>query len=109
MLEGVHADVQAAVESEADRAKEQWGARYHSWHEAYGVLAEEKHEVQHELKFLDYYWDDLNRALHGNQTNTTLDAVDNIRVAAIRAACELVQVAAVCSKASSGVEVPFDA
>lgn len=108
MLDGVHADVRAAVEAEVERAKGQWGARYHSWHEAYGVLAEEKHEVQHELKFLDYYWDDLNRALHSNQTNTTLDAVDNIRAAAVRAACELIQVAAVCSKASAGVEVPFD-
>lgn len=109
MLDGVHEDVSAAVGNELIRAKEQFGEKYHSQHEAYGVLAEELFEVDHEMKWVSYYRDDLIRGMHLNNQDVIMSALDNMHGAAVRAACELVQVAAVCRKAMQDPEVCSDA
>ena len=109
MIEGVRKDVLVAAESELARAKEQFGEKYHSRHEAYGVLAEELYEVKHEMKWLAFHEEDLIGALHHDDDVAIDHALDALRCAAIRAACELIQVAAVCHKAIIDPEVIADA
>lgn len=109
MIDGVRKDLIAAEERELARAREQFGEAYHSHHEAYGVLAEELYEVDREKEWIKFYTGDLLRALHLNNDDATQMALENLRGAALRAACELVQVAAVCRKAMPDQGVCSDA
>jgi hypothetical protein len=109
MIDGVHKDLIVAEEHELARAREQFGEAYHSHHEAYGVLAEELYEVERENEWVKFYTNDLLRALHLNKDDAMQMALENLRGAALRAACELVQVAAVCRKAMPDQEVCSDA
>lgn len=108
MLEGVQKDVRSAVDNEIVRAKEQFGERYHSWHEAYGVLAEELYEVDREMEFVKFYTSDLLRGLHLNNEDVTQVALEHLHGAAVRTACELIQVASVCRKAMPDQGVSSD-
>lgn len=109
MIEGVHKDLLIAEKHELARAREQFGEKYHSHHEAYGVLAEELYEVDREKEWIKFYTNDLLIALHLNNSDATQMALENLRGAALRTACELVQVAAVCRKAMPDQEVCSDA
>ena len=109
MIDGVRKDLAVAEERELARAREQFGEKYHSHHEAYGVLAEELYEVDREKEWIKFYTDDLLRALHLNNADAMQMALENLRGAALRAACELVQVAAVCRKAMPDQEACSDA
>lgn len=109
MLDGVHKDLVVAEERELARAREQFGEKYHSHHEAYGVLAEELYEVDREKEWIKFYTNDLLLALHLNNDDSAQMAFENLRGAALRTACELVQVAAVCRKAMPDQEVCSDA
>lgn len=102
MIDGVNKDVKAAVEAELARAKRAFGDRYRSKHEAYGVLAEELYEVEREMDLVAYYKGDVLRGLHLNSDQVLEMALEGLRNAAIRAACEFIQVAAVCRKAYDG-------
>lgn len=108
MIDGVRKDLIVADEHELARAREQFGEKYNSHHEAYGVLAEELYEVEREDEWIKTYTGDLLSALHLNDDDETKMALENLRCAALRAACELVQVAAVCRKAMPDQEVCSD-
>jgi hypothetical protein len=73
------------------------------------VLAEELYEVECENEWVKFYTNDLLRALHLNKDDAMQMALENLRGAVLRAACELVQVAAVCRKAMPDQEVCSDA
>ncbi len=105
MIGEILCDVERAVNYELTRIKLNHGEKYHTWHEAYGVLAEELYEVQREKTVMDDLDSGMVCAMHRNDDDTLKLIYDRIAGCAIRAACELIQVAAVCRKALGGVEV----
>lgn len=104
-MDEILCDVEKAVHYEETRIKREHGEKYHTIHEAYGVMMEEIHEAKKETNALDDFEKAMMPAMHRNDA-ATLDLIyDRIAGCAIRAACELIQVAAVCRKALGGVEV----
>ena len=102
MMDEIMCDVERAVHYEETRIQQLHGEKYHSPHEAYGVLKEELLEADIELEHMSATEDGLLRAIHRNDTDTIKLAYDGIANRAVRAACELIQVAAVCRKAMGG-------
>ena len=102
MMDEILCDVEKAVHYEETRIKKLYGEKYHSLHEAYGVLKEELYETDIELERLNATEDGLLRAIHRDDVDTLNLAYDCIAKRAVRAACELIQVAAVCRKAMGG-------
>lgn len=91
----VSEDVEKLVEKELASANKQF-PRFHSPHEGWAVLREEYDELEEEVHQLDgeincYLWGSVKR-------NTTADNVEAIRLRAIAAACEAIQVAAMAQK-----------
>jgi hypothetical protein len=105
MMDEIRCDVEKATHYEETRIKQEHGEKYHTWHEAYGVLAEEVYETNRELETMKDLMEGMMRAIHRNDADTLELIYDRIAGCAIRAACELIQVAAVCRKALGGVEV----
>lgn len=103
MIDGVYADIKAAAEQELKRAKMEHGAVFASLHEAYGVLAEELFEVGVEVKAVNGYADRIVELIHRDDGIGLVSALYTIKQRAILAACEMVQVAAVCEKAIRGI------
>lgn len=104
-MDEILCDVEKAVHYEETHIKQEHGERYHTIHETYGVMMEEICEARKETNSLDDFEKAMMSAMHRNDT-ATLDLIyDRIAGCAIRAACELIQVAAVCRKALGGVEV----
>lgn len=103
MIDGVFCDINAAVDRELERARAEYGQRYASIHEAYGVLMEEMHEAQAEIRDLDDYAAALIGVIHREDRRALFAELDVMGNRAIQAACELVQVAAVCRKAMEGI------
>lgn len=104
MLDHVMKDINAAKYAELRRIKQDHGETYASIHEAYGVLAEEMHEAELEYVFVKDFFSYLIESIHkGRKTmiDSDLKAVEGY---ALKAACELVQVAAVCRKALEGMD-----
>lgn len=109
MIDGVHKDLIVTEEHELARAREQFGEKYHSQHEAYGVLAEELYEFERENEWIKTYTSDLMSAMHLNDDGEMKMTLENLRCAALMEACELIQVAAVCRKEMPDQEVCTDA
>lgn len=86
------------VSDELDRASKLHGAVFASAHEGFGVIAEEVNESDNECQRcktgLRYLIDAIQRECNEDIT----DISDQIRDAAVNAAAELVQVAAMCEK-----------
>lgn len=95
-------ELKAAIVSlsgqEADRAKQRYGAAYASHNEGFGVLAEEIQETADEVKRVEQYAGQLLRYVRCGDVGGMAEALRATRQAAIRAAMEAVQVAAVCEK-----------
>ena len=70
--------------------------QFHSTHEGYAVILEEMEETKDQLaaaeRFLSYAWDRVK-----NDTKAR-EQVDYVKLFAINAACEAIQVAAMCQK-----------
>lgn len=81
---------------ECSRAREEYGEKYSSPHEGYGVLCEEVQEAADEIKAVRMDLDYLLRAIRFGEPMDALLA--EIRVEALHGAAELLQVAAVCEK-----------
>lgn len=91
----VSKDVEKLVEKELASAKARF-PRFHSPHEGWAVLREEYDKLEEEVHQLDgeincYLWGSVKR-------NTAADNVEAIRMRAIAAACEAIQVAAMAQK-----------
>ena len=102
MLDHVVKDINAAKYAELRRIKQDHGETYASVHEAYGVLAEEMHEADLEYVCAKACFTDLIDSIHQGRKNMIDSDLEAIEGYAIKAACELVQVAAVCRKALNG-------
>lgn len=102
MLDHVMQDVNAAKYAELRRIKQEHGEIYASIHEAYGVLAEEMHEAELEYVCAKDFFADLIESIHQGRRTMIDSDLEAIEGYAIKAACELVQVAAVCRKALNG-------
>ena len=90
-------------DDELARIKELHGETYASIHEAYGVLAEELYEARHEVKALRGHVKDLLEDLPEEDVDDICCDLNEAWWRAINAACELIQVAAVCKKARDGM------
>ena len=93
--------VQVAVMTELADAKRTHGEKYASAHEGYGVLMEELHEADVELRDLDNVIRiPLMESLHENDQEAMIDALSVTELFARKLACEAIQVAAVARKYS---------
>lgn len=90
-----------AVACEMVKAKENHGATYASNHEAVGVLLEEIQEAQDEIDAIKARLPRLIRDCREDST-TPREVLHDLHARAVSAACECVQIAAVCAKAVGG-------
>ena len=97
--------VEALVQEELARASEQFGGRHHSPHEAYAVMLEELQEAQEESgdahQMIDLYFYHVKGNSEPKYMQSTLRDLLNH---SINAACEFIQLAAMCEKALRGYE-----
>lgn len=90
--------INGLIASELDNIHHEHGMYYHSAHEAYGVLAEEIDETLEQIADITSEADKLLGILRRDD-EVALDAVaGSIKAHALLAACECIQVAAVCAK-----------
>ena len=94
-------EVSVLVQKEYDRASDQFGPTNNSDHESYAIILEELEEATVESLVckddLQEFW-----ALTKNkdsQDRDKLQSLDTLRVGALLAACEFIQVAAMAHKA----------
>lgn len=95
MIKAIQNAVMKLVVDEYDRANREHPA-YHSDHEAFAVLMEETNELDEELEAIKGHLRDQWELIRQNETS--LFTVAEIERRAILAACEAVQVAAVCER-----------
>lgn len=104
MIDAVLMDISAAAERELERARQQHGSVYHSLHEGYGVMAEEVQEAGDEADLVDLELDKLLLAIRMDDRAKIVSRISTVRHNALLAACEYVQVAAVCAKMMEGAK-----
>lgn len=104
MIEPIIADIQQAIDNETQRAKLVHGDRYASLHEAWGVLSEEEMEGRTEGEKVSHSLVELLFAIHADDRYRLLQEVRYTRNRAVNAACEYIQVAAVCAKIMDSME-----
>lgn len=90
--------VNLLVETEYERAAQLHGAVFASPHEGFGVIAEEAMEVQNENAKITGGCQTLLAFVQQEDMQKVMDTADAIRDAAVNAAAELIQVAAMCEK-----------
>lgn len=93
----VREDVEKLVEKELAAATERFGL-HHSWHEKYAVILEELQELKEEVGETSH---DLESVWFGIRNNIEEYPEEHIRCVyedAVKAACEAIQVAAMCKK-----------
>lgn len=72
---------------------------------AWGIIDEELWEAEQEYHLLELHKQALRRSLCGGSKHSVVQHdLDSVRNRAIRAACELIQVAAMCDKARMSLE-----
>lgn len=104
MMDELLKELAPVVESETQRASEQYGDRYASAHEAESVLREEIEELAEESIQTQIKLTSLQKNL---RENNMIDFQKHARLIydnALNAAAEAIQVAAVCEKISRGFE-----
>jgi hypothetical protein len=88
--------INALAADEKSRACAKYGPAYHSVNELQGVLTQEVSEVEAEFNSITRLMFQLHDAIHRKRdASTTVDAMEQ---AAINAAAEAIQIAAVCQK-----------
>lgn len=94
-MNAIENDVRDLVDKELTAANGRF-PQFHSTHEGYAVILEEMEETKDQLaaaeRFLSYAWDRVK-----NDTKAR-EQVDYVKLFAINAACEAIQVAAMCQK-----------
>ena len=86
------------VSDELDRASKLHGAVFASAHEGFGVIAEEVQEVGDELEIVEGNLSTMLAFIREGDSHRIADVADCLRDAAVNAAAELIQVAAMCEK-----------
>lgn len=90
--------VEELSKDELERANKQFPL-FHSRHEGLGVISEELYEVQEELALIDIDADALKVFIFKDRDSKYVcQKADKVKKEAIRAAAELIQVAAMCQK-----------
>lgn len=91
--------VKVLMNEEYERAAERFGESFHSPHEAYAVILEEKEEAGLDIERLQarirWFWINVKR----DDTEFQKEALKDIEKDALNAACECIQVAAMAYKA----------
>lgn len=99
-MEQLRQQITSVVTDEYRRASEKFGAVNHSRHESYAVILEEFEEAKEEIDSVDIglgiFWNSCKRNFNKQETN---DCLECLYYTAIRAACEMAQVAAMAHKA----------
>ncbi len=97
--------VEALVQEELARASAKFGERHHSPHEAYAVMLEEHIEMVAEVQRAGEAVNRYFRRIMANESPELLNkTVTDAKSYAIAAACEAIQLAAMCEKALRGYE-----
>ena len=86
------------VSDELDRASKIHGEVFASAHEGFGVIAEEVQEVGDELEKAEGNLSTMLSFIRDEDNQRIADVADCLRDAAVNAAAELIQVAAMCEK-----------
>lgn len=94
-MNAIENDVRALVDKELTAANKRF-PQFHSAHEGYAVILEEFDEAKEQLEaaelFLDHMWDNVR-----HDSPARLSA-ESLMMFSINAACEAIQVAAMCRK-----------
>ena len=91
-------DIEYLVSEELTRANKK-NPLFHSDHEAFGVIEEEVREVIGEVELITANCTEFRDATYKDSAfDTKADAILGIKIAAVKCACEAVQVAAMCEK-----------
>lgn len=98
-MNAVKNDIEALVQKELKSANEHF-PQFHSAHEASSVLREEVEELKEDVSMIKQYFNVLWQYVKRNEADSEYagDNLDGIRVHAVNAAVEAVQVAAMCDK-----------
>jgi len=98
-MKKIHADVQGLVDKELALANNNHPA-FNSTHEGYAVIREEWKEHRREAEDLESWIELMEDAVFGNADASKY--VDAMEETAIKAACEAIQIAAMCRKFKEG-------
>lgn len=94
-MNAVENDIRALVDKELAAANERF-PQFHSAHEGWAVILEELEETKEQLeaveRFLSYAWNRIKNDV------TAREQIDTVALFAENAACEAIQVAAMCKK-----------
>ena len=96
-MNAVENDVRALVDKELAAAHERF-PQFHSAHEGWAVIREEADELSSEIAYLEGYLLSLWNYTKNNRPDECRNAAKSVYTFAIHAACEAIQVAAMCKK-----------
>ena len=90
--------VEELSKDELKRANQEF-PMFHSRHEGLGVISEELYEVEEDLKLVETHADALKVSIFRDRdSNYVCEKASKLKAEALRAASELIQVAAMCQK-----------
>lgn len=94
-MNAIETEVRALVDKELAAANERF-PQFHSQHEGWAVIKEEMEETEEELAKMKIYlagaWGNITSDVQANSD------IESLKQRAINAACEAIQVAAMCKK-----------
>ncbi len=93
----VRENVEKLVGKELEAATERFGL-HHSWHEKYAVTLEELQELKEEVTQASSDLESVWFGIRNNFTDYTEERIRCVYEDAVKAACEAIQVAAMCKK-----------
>ena len=97
MSNAVKSGVEELVSIELKSANEKFPP-FHSDHEGYAVILEEVDELSEEFNIIKNHLGHAWMAVKATAPNSAAEHISAIEIAAIYAACEAIQVAAMCRK-----------
>lgn len=101
LIEGVG----ALTDQELALANKDHGDHFHSLHEGYGVLREELDEAKEERQAVGDAFGYVMYCIRTEQYDALCDTMADMKRHAMLAACEYIQVAAMCEKMLKSMEV----
>lgn len=96
--------VEKLLDMELTLANKDHGDRFHSLHEGYGVLREELDEAKEERQAVSDAFGDIMYYIRTEKYDELRGCLTEMRHHAVLAACEYIQVAAMCNKMLWGME-----